>query len=270
MAHTLQYTQSSMRVTPLLHLQTALLRPFTSMSASPSTSSDTAAHAPRLSSKLPQLADDGSRRIFLIRHGETDWNALGKMQGGGFDLELNENGRLQAQKLSEELADIPLDLVASSHLQRAQKTADKVHERHSSARRIVKPGLGEMRFGEFEGLSLKGPECTKEITEKFLHYNNEMKENKDVTWPGGESLADVEVRSISALNEILNENAESRYIGIVGHGRTINIMLASLLEQDCRAFSKFRQRNCSINVMDVSPNLEYKGLLLNYYDHIER
>lgn len=228
-----------------------------------------------LANRLPPLPD-GSRRIFLIRHGETDWNAAGKMQGGGFDIELNPSGLRQAQQVADELAPFSLGIVASSHLLRARHTADAIAAHHPSAPRVILTGLGEMRFGEFEGLALRGPECTKEIMDRFLQINQAMKQDPNVRWPGkdGESLAEVEERSVAALKEILamKDGAIANHpnIAVVAHGRTINIMLASLLEKDCRKFSKFRQRNCSINVLDVSPSMEYKSLILDYNGHIER
>jgi len=288
-------------IAPLLHLQVSLFRPFAASPCSPqlrmsasqvptshdatTTGETTSSGYVPLSERLPPLDNAGiaTRRIFLIRHGETDWNALGKMQGGGFDLELNANGRDQAARLAQELSNIRLDVVASSHLQRARATADAIVQQQqqqcqdssssASPARVVLAGLGEMRFGEFEGRALRGPECTKEITEQFQDVNNRMKRDPHVRWPnGGESLAEVEARSVAALNEILELYRDSsRSIGIVAHGRTINIMLASLLEKDCRNFSKYRQRNCCINVLDVSlPSLEYKSVILNYYDHMER
>ena len=211
------------------------------------------------------------------------------MQGGGFDLALNEAGHRQAALLAQEFADVPLGFLVSSHLQRARQTADALQARQpSSTRRLPDlEGLGEMRFGEFEGLALRGPHCTKEITERFQYYNDGMKRDKDVAWPGGgESLAQVEARAVGAVRRILqlvddkhkDDTAESTqpqsssdFIGIVAHGRTLNILLASLLgeERDARLFAKYRQRNCGVNVLDVSPDLEHtKCLLLSYNDHI--
>jgi len=113
-------------------------------------------------------------RVYLVRHGETDWNAEGRIQGGGYDVPLNANGRDQAQKAAVVLAGIPLDVVASSSLSRAKETADIVFAEHQQQQRkknrqpqqdaiaaaavplrIVDEGFNEMRFGEFEGFRFK-------------------------------------------------------------------------------------------------------------------
>ena len=110
---------------------------------------ETATSTNRLAEILPPLADN-SRRIYLLRHGETDWNRQGKMQGGGFDIELNDDGRHQARLAGELMSDLPLGIIGSSHLQRAVQTADTVSSYHPDAKRIAMPGFGEMRFGSLE------------------------------------------------------------------------------------------------------------------------
>jgi broad specificity phosphatase PhoE len=132
------------------------------------------------------------KRVYIIRHGETNWNLKGKIQGGGFDIPLNNNGKLQALKAAEFLKDVPFDLIASSSLSRAKETADIIYNHHvahynsatattssttsstmslisddsklnyttrknvaSPPKRIIDKGFNEMRFGEFEGLSYK-------------------------------------------------------------------------------------------------------------------
>lgn len=118
---------------------------------------------PLVSALLSKTAPLSSRtlvRVYLVRHGETLWNARGKIQGGGYDVPLNENGREQARKAALALRDIPLDVVASSSLARASETADTVWEQHrrggaKEPLRIVDEGFNEMRFGEFEGFGYR-------------------------------------------------------------------------------------------------------------------
>jgi broad specificity phosphatase PhoE len=234
-----------------------------------------------LSEILPPLSSSAEkhlRRLYIIRHGETEWNRLGKMQGGGFDLELNENGAFQARAVAEALRDVPLGVLASSHLLRAKQTADHIFQQQRQPHlphRMVLSGFGEMRFGEFEGLALRGPECTKEINQKYQEYNDQMKQDKSIPWPdGGESLQDVEQRAVQALRQILHfttaaaasdESASMQHLGIVAHGRTINILLASLLDQDCRSFTHYHQRNCCVNVLDYDMESDvFTSRLLNH------
>lgn len=146
----------------------------------------------RSSTKSTKKKSRIKKRVYIIRHGETNWNVKGKIQGGGFDIPLNENGKLQALKAAEYLKDVPFDLIASSSLSRAKETADIIYNHqvahYNNARmtttsitkstmclisddsklmnytttknvapplpkRIIDNGFNEMSFGEFEGLS---------------------------------------------------------------------------------------------------------------------
>ena len=241
----------------------------------------------RLVDLLPPIdtTNGAVTRMFLIRHGETRWNAEGRVQGGGYDLELNDDGLRQADATAEELRDVgTFDILASSHLRRAKQTADAVSRFHPSARRRELSGLGEMRFGKFEGLALQGPNCKKETMYEWLGCMDKMNEDENLRWPGddGESLADVEKRAMASINSLLNEarthdgdsGEASKQIGVLAHGRTINILLASMIKNDIRLFSSFKQRNCSINVIDVlcregQENHEVSHVILGFTGHID-
>ena len=81
----------------------------------------------RSSTKSTKKKSRIKKRVYIIRHGETNWNVKGKIQGGGFDIPLNDNGKLQALKAAEFLKDVPFDLIASSSLSRAKETADIIY-----------------------------------------------------------------------------------------------------------------------------------------------
>jgi len=244
--------------------------------------SATASSAPVFASTLPPYDPSCRCRLYLLRHGETDWNAQGLMQGGGYDIPLNSKGRRQAEAAAKALATIPLDVVASSHLMRASQTADAILElqlmkrklqrgrRPSSKpppRRLTFEGFGEMRFGNFEGLAIHGDRATEETRAKFLELNERMKFDLHQSWPGkdGESTARVETRARDALkrlltlslNEVVVENDDDdddstneRHVAVVAHGRLNKILLASLLEGDATQFGPIKQGNTCINVID--------------------
>jgi probable phosphoglycerate mutase len=89
--------------------------------------------------------------LLLVRHGETDWNAEGRLQGHT-DRPLSDDGRRQARQLAEELADEPLDAVYSSDLARARETAEIVAERLGLPA-TLDPELREKDWGTWEGLT---------------------------------------------------------------------------------------------------------------------
>ena len=94
-------------------------------------------------------------RITTIRHGETDWNLERKPQGS-CDIELNATGLTQAERLAARLANEPCDIIFTSDLLRARKTAEIINTRQV-AELIASPKLRESSFGEFEGKSLHDP-----------------------------------------------------------------------------------------------------------------
>ena len=91
--------------------------------------------------------------LYLVRHGETDWNRAGRLQGQT-DIELNEKGREQAAKLRGKLAGVELDAAFSSSLTRARQTRQIILD----GRNVPawdEPLLKEMNFGQWEGDMLK-------------------------------------------------------------------------------------------------------------------
>ena len=98
-------------------------------------------------------------RIYLARHGQTDWNVEGRMQGGT-DTPLNATGRQQAAALKDHLKDVRFDAVYSSTLSRSRETAEIVR---GQVPLTSLAGLGERRFGKFEGLLSDAPDTGPEF-----------------------------------------------------------------------------------------------------------
>lgn len=235
-----------------------------------------------LASLLPPVTETCRARIYLLRHGETDWNAKGLMQGGGFDIELNDKGRQQALAVVGKNAlggnTVPgVSVVVSSHLKRASQTADILHEQlFPTAKRIIMNEFAEMSFGSFEGLAIRGPDATPETLEQFQSFNDIMKKNADEQWPGvgGESTREVVIRAQRGLHQLLDEftsnsGAPPPHIAIVAHGRTNKVILASLLTGDVLQYGAFQQGNTCINVVDLDADGTWTARTLNYVDHIQ-
>jgi broad specificity phosphatase PhoE len=100
-----------------------------------------------LSNVLPPLAPT-NKRVYLIRHGETEWNAMGKIQGSKYDIPLNSNGIHQAHMVAKTLCDIDLSIIASSNLSRAVETANILynqqqhqHQSHTTSSNNTNTGM---------------------------------------------------------------------------------------------------------------------------------
>lgn len=216
---------------------------------------------------LPPLSES-SRRIYLLRHGETDWNAQGRIQGGGFDIPLNENGRAQARAVGSALDDIPLTVIASSDLRRARETADIVWKQHNSCNRVIDSGFREMSFGEFEGLESHKLDLDPQVKARFKRISEEIKEDSSKAYPGGgESTAQVKSRAIKAVNDLLKQYPNEKHLAIVSHGRTNKVIIAAMM--DSKEINKIRQSNTCINVIDVDDEGKFTIRILNYIDHVK-
>lgn len=160
-------------------------------------------------------------KVFLVRHGATDWN-LEKRAQGHADIDLNDSGHKQAAAVATELAHQALVAVYSSDLKRARDTAGPIAAAHGLELRFD-PDLREIDQGEWEGLT------TDEIKARWpdlwgpsRHYSAR---------PGGESPQQVKERSLMALKRIVAAHPGGE-VAIVSHGGTIRWLSAEALGYD--------------------------------------
>ena len=155
-----------------------------------------------------------SRTLILVRHGLTDWNIEGRYQGR-LDIPLNAEGRKQAEALRTRLENTPFERVYSSPLQRALETA-QIIARGKPIRRDAR--LAEIDHGDWQGRT------HQEIATEWPHQWHAWKSDPDrFTPPGGESIADVQLRVREFLAEI-----EGDAILCVSHGVVIQAFLATM------------------------------------------
>jgi probable phosphoglycerate mutase len=123
-------------------------------------------------------------RILLIRHGETAWNAVRRLQGHT-DIPLNPTGERQADALARALANEPLDAIVSSDLGRALQTAQAVAALHPHLPLHTDPALRERGYGVFEGL------LYTEIAERYpVEFAEWQARDVDAVMPSGERPAE--------------------------------------------------------------------------------
>jgi probable phosphoglycerate mutase len=159
--------------------------------------------------------------LFLFRHGETDWNREGRLQGHT-DTLLNATGLAQARALTERLRPHRLDAVVSSDLARAWATARIVAE-GLSVPLIAEPGLREALIGEAEGLFWTEVKSRfgEALTERWFTED-------DAAFPGGETGFETRTRGLAALRRFVAEQPYRR-IGVSTHGAMVRQLMKHAL-----------------------------------------
>lgn len=175
--------------------------------------------------------------LYLIRHGETEWNVLGRIQGRS-DVPLSPRGEEQARQLAHWMRNLRLHRVIASDLARARQTAEVLVG--DGGRVSTDERLRERSFGPFEGWTM--PAIMVELRERF----SPMPESFDPleAWPSGsgvESLEDLLDRSVTVVAEH-REDAATGNVALVTHGNVVHALLGYLLQ--LRGPRSVRLPNC--------------------------
>ena len=192
-------------------------------------------------------------KIILLRHGETEWNRLGKYQGQS-DIALSEKGRCQAQTLAAHFPVRTLQAAYASDLQRAMETA-RVATSSFGCTVTAEPRLREVNFGDWEGLTYA------EINEKWPNALNQFfSDTTKITIPNGESFETLKQRSDVAINKILEKHKKETVV-VVAHGATIRAMICSALNLPLDYVWRIRQDNTAVNMVEYHKNNNIVTLL---------
>ena len=158
-------------------------------------------------------------RLLLVRHGQTAWNAIGKLQGHT-DIELDDTGRAQARDLAITLATANLATVWTSDLARARQTGEIIAAALGLAPPRVEPTLRERAFGVFEGLTRD--ECMARFPDAWTAW---VAHNGSP--PGGEDRAAAIARMSTALARIAGEPGPAL---VVTHGGVMRLWLTDVVD----------------------------------------
>jgi phosphoserine phosphatase len=187
-------------------------------------------------------------RLFLVRHGETDYNHRGLALGRA-DTPLNETGRRQAECLRKAFAGVPLTAVYASPLIRAVDTASSIAAAHDK-QVVVEDGLIEMDIGEVEGLTFS------ELRTRFpaLAQNWGGPDGPTFRMPGGERLVDVQHRVVDAIEALAARHRQESFC-VVTHNFVILSFLASVLGIELAQFRRLRHGVAAIAEIDIRPGI---------------
>lgn len=200
--------------------------------------------------------------LYLVRHGETDENRDGVVQGSGLDPSLNDTGRAQARALARRFEDTGVDAVYASTLRRAKQTAELAARPHEPISKTYLRDLEEISWGVFEG---KAPSPERDAA--MQEVKKTWRAGKyDHAMEGGESIRDVQARALRAIDHVVSREA-GRTVLVVAHGRYLRILLASILE-DHTLSDMHRLGHDNTCVNQVVYDGQYRPITLNCTAHL--
>ena len=182
-------------------------------------------------------------KLYIIRHGQTDWNVEGKIQGRQ-DIPLNDMGRRQARALAEGMESRPVAAVYSSPQKRAMETAETLARAQGMAV-IPVPELAEIGYGDWEGRT-----ASDILAKERKLYEEWWQHPATVAPPGGETLNQVDVRCKKAWERIKGEMKGDT--AVVAHGGTLAHFIVHLLEGQPDA-AEILVGNASITTIEYDP-----------------
>ncbi len=198
--------------------------------------------------------------VYLVRHGETAWNKE-EIFRGRIDISLNEIGFREAELVGEYLKGKDIHVIYSSPLLRARETARRIAQVFNLKVRPLE-GITDTSFGKWEGLPLK----EVQIHDAEL-YRQWREQPHLVKLPGGESLDEVRVRAMAALEEVIQYH-KGMNIVLVSH-RVINkVIICGILGIDNSHFWQIGQDTAAINLIQYKEG-KYILSLLNETCHLK-
>lgn len=177
--------------------------------------------------------------LLLVRHGTNDW-VHGRLAGWTPGVHLNAEGHQQAAALSQRLGDLPIAAIYSSPLERTIETAQPLAAVHALPIRIVE-GLGEVRYGEWEGAELKEL-YTHELWPGVQFYPSGTR------FPNGETLGEVQARGVATLDR-LRACHPNELIVAVSHADMIRLVVAYYIGMHIDLFQRLVINPCSVTAL---------------------
>ena len=156
-------------------------------------------------------------RICVVRHGETDWNTAGILQGW-LDVPINERGRVQARELAQAFAGSAFSCVYTSPLSRALETAEIVAAMLRLSPPVCHDGLKERNFGVIQGI----PKAElAELNPSLLEHI--LKRNPDSCFEQGESMDECATRVLDGVRDIARQRPGERVL-VITHGWAMDVI----------------------------------------------
>lgn len=189
--------------------------------------------------------------VLLVRHGRTTANAGGILAGRTDGVALDAVGRDQAVRAAERVTGVPLARVATSPLERCQQTARALLDESGVPEMLTERGITECDYGQWQGRALK--DLAKEPLWSVVQTQPSA-----AAFPGGESLAAMQARSVEAVRrhdaEVAARHGADAVWAAVSHGDVIKSVLADALGMHLDLFQRIVVGPASISIVRYGPH----------------
>jgi len=201
------------------------------------------------------------KELYIIRHGETELNRLGIVQGRGVDSDLNDTGRAQAAAFFERYKTVAFDKIYTSELKRTHQTVQQFIDLGLPWEQ--ESGLDELAWGLWEGQpnTEESRAAFREVVEKWQGGNYDAK------FEGGESPNDVSIRLQETISLIKSKTDEKRIL-VCMHGRAMRLLLCLLLDKPLSEMGDFPHQNTTLYRLSFDDN-KFKVIDFNNTDHLK-
>ena len=200
------------------------------------------------------------KEIFIIRHGQTDFNKRGIIQGSGVNSVLNKTGQWQARAFYDYYRDHPFELVITSELQRTHQTVAGFIERGTPWIRFEE--INEISWGKYEGME-RGEETIQVFDSIVRAWRSGY---FDARPESGESALELRQRLEKFVDALL-DRPESRVL-VCTHGRTLRCLMTMLEGRDLRQMDEYPHDNTGLYKV-IYRDRQFQTLLSNNLDHLQ-
>ncbi len=176
------------------------------------------------------------KTLYIVRHGQTDLNKQGIVQGRGRDTDLNEEGRHQAQLFYNAYKQVPFDKIYISELKRTQQSIQPFIDQGVRYQKL--PGLDELAWGVLEGKP--STPANKAAFMKLLR--SWLEGHLDSKFEGGESPNEVKARQLEAM-QIIMSHPEEKTVLVCMHGRALRLLLCILMNRPLTEMENYPHQN---------------------------
>ena len=201
------------------------------------------------------------KKIYLVRHGQTDFNLKGVVQGSGIDAPINDTGRKQAAAFFDAYKNVPFDQVYYTGLQRTKQSIQSFLDLGIPS--VSTTDLNEISWGDYEGLPM-----SPEESHYYRHMLDQWQQgNLDYCIAGGESPNIVAKRMQRGIDAIIEGPGET--ILVCMHGRAMRIFLSLMMKQDLCHMDMFEHKNLCLYLLEEKEDGDFELLKRNDTAHLK-